>query len=355
MQFHIRQEVGLSTLLFSLILFLFGFAAIGNTGSDNPILKGARHLLPARAVRNSVPVDTVKEWYHYRMLSVFYDSTQIDGIFGEVVVLEEIGSTDTTRVRFHDWFKDGIDSTLGFMNSVSATEPFRVGGMACLSFFRCLVMFYENADQHDLGVTDTIAWAVQLIKTTGERIATLDSIVVLPKPVGMGWPTLFPDSSSFASVYCNLTGYSFDPNDSAYLRIAMYRFGSGNPGYTVRDRIFARTKWSEVFTSGMGKVHAIGQQRSKSEKTPDVRIMLSPNPATTGFVVNLMLTEPSVFTLDIINQTGQKVGTLFSGTRGAGTHSFKFAVSDKVTSGIYYVLYRDNQTNQVVTTKAIIQ
>ncbi len=198
--------------------------------------------------------DTTHSWYHYRICSVFYDSTQLDCVTGEVFLQNEAGSGDTIRVRWSGHFGGlGLDTTRNFINQTARTEPFALGDAATLSFFRCQMFITSSEAQWNMGISDTVSWTLRLMKRDGSVIAMLDSIVIFPKMAGMSYPEMYSttDSSSVRVTSVMLEQFQFQPSDSGYLQISIGVRGPGSPGFTIRDVLFAHAKWSDAILAGM--------------------------------------------------------------------------------------------------------
>ena len=82
-----------------------------------------------------------------------------------------------------------------------------------------------------------------------------------------------------------------------------------------------------------GKItHASGGQQMPS----DFRLFANyPDPFNNQTHITFQLPEQSFVQLDILNCIGQRVGTLFSGTKPAGTYSMGFS-GDEFSSGVYF-------------------
>ncbi len=60
-----------------------------------------------------------------------------------------------------------------------------------------------------------------------------------------------------------------------------------------------------------------------------------PNPFNSSTVIKFRLADPGEVAIDIFNVLGQRVGTLISGTLGAGEHELVWN-GDRAPSGIYF-------------------
>jgi len=291
-------------------------------------------------------------WYMYRYLSTYYDSTQLLGVYGEVFVIGQ----DSTPVRFDGWFRHEKDSTLGYINSIAHTLPFRVGNASSVSLWRVLLILFSGHEQLNADLADTSTWVAELYNyQTDEKIALLDSLTTLPLLSGRIFPPIaYPDSStSIRLINCDLSSFGFSPNDSAYIKITMSKRGSGNPGYCVQDKITYHAKASENPNfSGPPKLPGLDLDGGVTDGI--VSMHLSPNPSRGEFSIHLDLFKESSFTLELVNSSGQLVSKIFSGTRGAGSYNYGFVHSTSFPSGAYFIVYRDMHSNYTVRRNLII-
>jgi hypothetical protein len=291
-------------------------------------------------------------WYMYRYLSTYYDSTQLMCIFGESCVI----GADTTPIRFDDWFIHEKDSTLSYINSIAKTLPFRLGGAASISLWRALIIIYSGPTQLNVDLADTCSWIAELWNyRTGAKIAILDSLTTLPLLEGRRFPTIaFPDSStSVRLIQCNLSPYNFAIDDSGIITIRMEKKGIGNPGYCVRDKVFFYGKTSENHNfAGAPKSSTERQEAGIPED--NVAMQLSPNPSQNAVNIRIELKDAHDFSLELINAAGQRLSTIFSGSRGAGIHNFGYVYLGSFPSGSYTVLYKDLHAGYSITRNLII-
>ncbi len=340
------------SLLLVCCLFVYPSVAMGEDGGRSTSAEVNQHALRQAMISRASAGDTTLLWYHYRILSVFYHSTQIDGLFGEVFLIH--GTGDSTRVRFKDSFGDsGVDSTISYVNSSARTNLFSCDDVTNISLFRVIYLFFQSENQHDLGITDTCAWAVELVNKDGEKIATLDSIAVYPRVYGFEMPSMGPDSVGFCNLNVACQGFQFEAEDSAYIRIVLIKRGSGNPGYSLRDRLHAHERLSSTFGLTLGKRSEAGSD-AHAGKALDAVMNVSPNPAQNRFLISLTLNRAAAFSLELFNSQGRSMGVIHRGHRAEGTYFFSYANPHGLAPGVYYLQFRDITTGQSTSHQVII-
>ena len=208
------------------------FSPLPKTGSYSPLITVS---------------DTTRDWYHYRIISRYYDSSQLNCMYGEICVFNN-STGDSYRVPFKGWFPSPIDTTLGRVNELARSRSFLVGTFTDLTFYRFMSLNYGNIGQCNLDITDTTIWVAELCRSqNNSKITTLDSMVIFPKRTGIEIPPRYPEAESYATISCNLSSFNFNETDSAYLRFTLKVLGesSENSGFAIRDILTAHHKLSD--------------------------------------------------------------------------------------------------------------
>lgn len=70
---------------------------------------------------------------------------------------------------------------------------------------------------------------------------------------------------------------------------------------------------------------------------PDIRVYLFPNPANRNTIVELTLPESGVVEIDLLNNAGQNIQTVFRGFRTRGIHRLPLSVNNRLPAGQYLI------------------
>ena len=207
----------------------------------------------------------------------------------------------------------GLDSSLTFINSVARTKLFACTDVASIALFRVIYLFFQSEDLHNLGITDTCTWVVELMDKNDGHIATIDSITMYPSVAGLSMPCFGPDSIGFCSLNVACQSHEFGPDDSAYVRLVLTKQGTGSPGYTGRDRLHAHEKLSSTFGLPAEKR---GEQRGRDfdAMVHDETLRIMPNPARNKFLISVELIHAATFRLELFDAQGKRVSILYGVT-----------------------------------------
>jgi hypothetical protein len=320
-----------------------------------PLTLSAQRSSPYPGCPRSLSGDTTEYWWHYRTLSVWYDSTQLDCMYGEVFVVGD-GGSDTLRIRFKDHHAGlGIDTTLEAMNTIAISEKFPVGEKSDLSLMRVLMLMYQSENQIDLGITDTCTWTAELWHAQNNiNIATLDSIVICRKDTGMEIPDRYP-GDSYCIIHCDLPAFSFGADDSAFiwLKLAVSGGKSSIAGFSLKDWLIARDKFSDSLPWAPPKAQSASRI---SAVNPDstVRISVWPVPSNTNMNIKITFPAAGQYTIDLFNLVGENISTIYSGPVNTGLSRFIYHIPSTLPSGEYIIVCRNHNGASPVSSKCII-
>jgi hypothetical protein len=309
--------------------------------------------------RSSAPLmaaaDSTRNWYHYRIISRYYDSSQLDCMYGEVFAFDD-AMNNSMRVRFKGYIPTPFDTTLQRVNEVARTRSFPAGILPNLIFYRFMSMIYPNAGQMNLGISDTTIWVVELWHTQqNQKVATLDSMVIFPKMIGIGIPPRYPEAESYATISCTLAGFNFNASDSAYLQLKLTVCGdsSANSGFAVRDIITAYYKLSDSLAVGSSK-RGTPQGKQMLPVEPRIDVLLWPNPSCNTMNIRIDFRSSANCSIELLNTLGKRIGSIYRGVVQEGANHFIFRISPDLPSGEYLVVCRNLESRASISSKIII-
>ncbi len=184
--------------------------------------------------------------YLYRYVAAAYDSAAVQAVWGEMV----LENTDQNVVSFRQRIGfPGLDTTMDFINRACSTNSFRIGvstgSGTLLHVFRSILVSRHDSALRRRDLADTLSWTLEILDAANNRkIATLDSIGILPVTSGMAFPSLFGYDTTrtkltfrFGPAYAEASAgrSAYAGVDSCYLIVKFSKRGPGAPRYQIWD------------------------------------------------------------------------------------------------------------------------
>ena len=119
---------------------------------------------------------------------------------------------------------------------------------------------------------------------------------------------------------------------------------SSGDEYRIGIEIFsgANLFWRDTAVIRIGQGFVAGEEEFEYPESANLEMTLFPNPGSGLSVVSYQLLEFSPIEIDVLNLSGQKVMTLFSGEQGKGAYKLEWDTRD-LPDGVYFVRLVGNQ------------
>jgi len=292
--------------------------------------------------------------YYYRSLVSMYDSVIVGCMYGEMCLLPNQATPDSTMIQWKNFYDaPGIDTSAATLFSLSGSKSFVLTDSSTLSLFRMIYMGYRNPSL-PYSVPDSTCWTLELWNaSSATKIATIDSVGIcratciesseFPNTFG-----LYNSSNSYEKITIALGGYAAQA-DTVFLKFGIRNWLSGQDRFcNLNDGQSINTKFTES--------HSLQKGSSRQSIPTNISLTLFPNPARTmsgSAMVKVTLPSERYIELALFSSIGTKVKTIYAGIRPAGANIIPIDYH-ALSSGTYFLRAFDHAGQMIVSENFII-